>query len=123
MKSCWSIFGLWASRPKRLTTPTRPISYAGFQIRKRGQKEVLLEKLKMYEYKPRSEQPPRLLYMKNAISLKGLPPGDYDLTLILRDEIAKGPAAKQVVKFRIIPASDSGKQEKASPPDDKPALR
>ena len=28
--------------------------FAGFQIRKRGQKEVLLEKLKMYEYKPRT---------------------------------------------------------------------
>jgi len=95
--------------------------FAGFQIRKRGQKEVLLEKLKMYEYKPRSEQPPRFLYMKNAVSLKGLPPGDYDLTLILRDEIAKGPAAKQVVKFRIIPADDPAKQEKASPSEDKPA--
>ena len=41
--------------------------------------------------------------MKNAISLKGLPPGDYDLTLILHDEIAKGPAAKQVVRFRDHP--------------------
>ena len=46
-----------------------------FQIRKRGEKAVLLQKLKMYEYKPKSEQPPRYLYMKNAISLKGLPPG------------------------------------------------
>jgi hypothetical protein len=95
--------------------------FAGFQIRKRGQKEVLLEKLKMFEYKPKSEQPPRLLYMKNAISLKGLPPGDYDLTLTLRDEIAKGSSAKQVVKFRIIPADDPTKQEKASESDDKPA--
>jgi hypothetical protein len=95
--------------------------FAGFQIRKRGQKEVLLEKVKMFEYKPRSEQPPRLLYMKNAISLKGLPPGDYDLTLTLRDEIAKGSSAKQVVKFRVIPADDPTKQEKASESDDKPA--
>ena len=46
-----------------------------FQIRKRGQKEVLLQKLKMYEYKPKNERPPRLLYMKNAISLKGLAAG------------------------------------------------
>ena len=30
-----------------------------FQIRKRGEKAVLLQKLKMYEYKPKSEQPPR----------------------------------------------------------------
>jgi hypothetical protein len=51
-----------------------------FQIRKRGEKGVLLQKLKMYEYKPRGDQPPRNLYMKNVISLKGLTPGDYDLT-------------------------------------------
>jgi hypothetical protein len=95
--------------------------FAGFQIRKRGQKEVLLEKPKMYEYKPRNEQPPRLLYMKSAISLKGLPAGDYDLTLSLSDEIAKGPPVKQVVKFRVIPADDPSKQEKASLSDDKPA--
>jgi hypothetical protein len=91
-----------------------------FQIRKRGQKEVLLQKLKMYEYKPRNERPPRLLYMKNSISLKGLPPGEYDLTLILHDEVAKGTPAKQVVRFRVIPADDPGKQEKESRSDDKP---
>jgi hypothetical protein len=92
-----------------------------FQIRKRGQKEVLLQKLKMYEYKPRNEQrPPRLLYMKNSISLKGLSPGEYDLTLILHDEVAKGAPAKQVIRFRVIPADDPGKQEKESLSDDKP---
>ena len=97
--------------------------FAGFQIRKRGQKEVLLQKLKMYEYKPKSEQPPRLVYMKNAISLKGLAPGDYDLTMILTDEIAKGSPARQVVKFRIIPADDPQKDQKASKSDDQPASR
>jgi hypothetical protein len=92
-----------------------------FQIRKRGEKAVLQQKLKMYEYKPRSEQPPRYLYMKNAISLKGLGPGEYELTLILHDEIAKGPPAKQVVRFRIIAADLPQKQEKASQSDDQPA--
>ena len=62
-----------------------------FQIRKRGEKAILRQKQKMYEYKPRTAQPPRFIYMKNVISLKGLPPGDYDLTIILHDEIAKGP--------------------------------
>jgi hypothetical protein len=81
-----------------------------FQIRKRGQKEVLLFKQKMYEYKPRGDRPPRYLYMKNAISLKGLSPGEYDLTLILHDEVAKGPPAKQVVRFRVIPADEVEKQ-------------
>jgi hypothetical protein len=91
-----------------------------FQIRKRGQKEVLLQKLKMYEYKPRNERPPRLLYMKNSISLKGLSPGEYDLTLILHDEVAKGPPAKQVIRFRVIPADDPQEQEKASEAKDGP---
>lgn len=92
-----------------------------FQIRKRGQKEVLRQKLKMYEYKLKSERPPRFLYMKNSISLKGLAPGEYDLTFILHDEIAKGPPARQVVRFRVIPADDPEKVEKASKSADEPA--
>lgn len=92
----------------------------GFQIRKRGQKEVLLQKLRMYEYKPRSEQPPHFLYMKNAISLKGLGPGEYDLTILLHDEIAKGPAAQQVIRFRVLASDDPAKPEKASPPKEAP---
>jgi hypothetical protein len=99
----------------------------GFQIRKRGQKGVLLQKLKMYEYRPKSEVPPHYLYLKNAISLKGLAPGDYDLTLLLRDEIAKGPAAQQVVRFRVLPADDPEKLEKAEkaswPRADQPAAQ
>jgi len=83
-----------------------------FQIRKRGEKAILRQKLKFYEYKPKSKEPPRSIYMKNVIALKGLPPGDYDLTIILHDEIAKGPPATQVVKFRIIPPIDLEKREK-----------
>jgi hypothetical protein len=83
-----------------------------FQIRKRGEKAVLRQKLKFFEYKPKSAEPPRSIYMKNVIALKGLPPGEYDLTIILHDEIAKGPPATQVVKFRIIPPVDLEKAEK-----------
>ncbi len=83
-----------------------------FQIRKRGEKTVLRQKLRFYEYKPKSAEPPSLIYTKNVIALKGLPPGDYDLTIILHDEIAKGPPATQVVKFRIIPVVDLEKAEK-----------
>jgi hypothetical protein len=91
-----------------------------FQIRKRGEKTVLRQKLKFYEYKPKSTEPPRSIYMKNVIALKGLAPGDYDLTIILHDEIAKGPSATQVVKFRIIPPIDVEKavKEKAGKSDD-----
>jgi hypothetical protein len=75
----------------------------------------------MYTYKPRNEQPPRNLYMKNAISLKGLTPGDYDLTIVLHDEVAKGPPANQVIRFRVIPPIDPDKQGKDSPGEGKDA--
>jgi len=84
-----------------------------FQIRKHGEKAILRQKKKSFEYKPRGPRPPSLIYLKNVISLKELPPGDYDLTIILHDEIAKGPPATQVVKFRIIPPVDPSKKEKA----------
>jgi hypothetical protein len=83
-----------------------------FQIRKRGEKAVLLQKLRFYEYKPRQKEPPRFIYMKNVIALKGLKPGDYDLTITLHDELAKGPPATQVVKFRVIAPVDLEKTEK-----------
>ena len=83
-----------------------------FQIRKRGEKAVLRQKLKYFEYEPKSAEPPRSIYMKNVIALKGLSPGEYELTIILHDEIAKGPPATQVVKFRIIPPVDLEKAAK-----------
>jgi hypothetical protein len=79
------------------------------QIRKRGEKAILREKRKLLEYKPRNPYPPTFVYLRNTISLKGLPPGDYDLTIILRDEVASGPPATQVVQFRVIPAQDPRK--------------
>ena len=45
-----------------------------------------------------------LIFLRNTISLKGLKPGDYELIIILHDEIAKGPPATQAVKFRVIAA-------------------
>ena len=95
--------------------------YPDFQIRKRGEKSVLLQKMKMYEFKPKSDRPEPRVYMKNVISLKGLPPGDYDLTIILHDEIAKGPPASQVIRFRVIPPTDVREQEKTSQSTTEPA--
>jgi hypothetical protein len=87
--------------------------FPDFEIRKRGQKAILRQKKKAFEYKPRAQQPPGRIYLKNVISLKELPPGDYNLTIILHDEIAKGPPATQVVKFRIIPPADPRQIEDA----------
>jgi hypothetical protein len=80
------------------------------QIRKRGEKKVLREKLKMLDSSYKGEFPQETLFLRNTVSLKGLAPGDYDFTIILRDEISKGPAVTQVVRFRIV-AADVAKDE------------
>jgi len=88
------------------------------QIRKRGGKGVLRQKLKLLDYKPRTPSPPQYVFLRNTISLKGLAPGEYDLTIILRDEVAKCSPATQLVKFRVIPAQDPRKIDDASRPAD-----
>ncbi len=88
------------------------------QIRKRGEKTVLRQKLKLLDYKPKNASPPQYVYLRNTFSLKGLPPGDYDFTIILRDEVAKCPAATQVVKFRVIPAQDPRTADDGKRPKD-----
>ncbi len=65
----------------------------------------------MFEYKPTGKEPPRLVYLKTQVSLKGLPPGDYDLTIILHDEIDKGAVVTKVLPFRIIPVKDPRKTD------------
>jgi hypothetical protein len=89
-----------------------------FEIRKRGDKAVLLQKKKMFEYEPKSRDPLQEIYMKNQISLKGLKPGDYYLTLILHDEVAKGKPASQVIKFKVIEAEDPRKKAKENAKSD-----
>jgi hypothetical protein len=88
-----------------------------FQIRRRGQKAILREKKNLFEYKPSGPEPPRQLYFKLQVGLKGLSPGDYNLTVILHDEIANAVPATQVVKFRIVPPADAKKGEKSTQPE------
>jgi hypothetical protein len=77
------------------------------EIRKKGKKEIVRQKKKVVEYQPKQKQPLGPFYIRNTISLKGLDPGDYELTIILRDELDTGtPPSKQVVKFKVIPATD-----------------
>jgi hypothetical protein len=85
------------------------------QIRKRGEKKVLREKLKMLDSSDKSEFPPQTLFLRNTVSLKGLAPGEYDFTIILHDEISKAPAVSQVVRFRIVPADVVADPPKAEP--------
>ncbi len=79
------------------------------EIRKRGAKPKLREKKKLIEFKPVYPNPPSFVYVKQAVSLKGLAPGEYDLTIILHDELGKGATATQVVRFKVIPPLDPRK--------------
>ena len=77
------------------------------EIRKKGEKKIVRYKKKVVEYEPKTKDPPKQLYIRNTISLKGLEPGEYDLTIILRDELDKtAPPSRQVVRFKVIPAHD-----------------
>jgi hypothetical protein len=86
------------------------------EVRRRGEKKVLRQKKKLLEYKPVYETPERVIYLKQSVSLKGLEPGDYELTIILHDELAKGATATRVVKFKIIPPLDPRKVKEPPEP-------
>ncbi len=63
-----------------------------------------------------------MIYLRQTVSLKGLAPGDYELTIILHDELGKGATATQVVKFKIIPALDPRKVKEPPMPNELDAL-
>ncbi len=92
------------------------------EIRKRGEKKVVRQKKKVVDYAPKTkQQPPQQLYIRNTISLKGLDPGDYELTIILRDELDKeAPATRQMVKFKIVPPDDPRSKTPAEKSEDPP---
>ena len=53
------------------------------QVRRRGEKTVLLRKKSLLDYEPKSRQPLGPICLRNSFSLKGLPPGDYEYDIIL----------------------------------------
>ncbi len=72
------------------------------------------------DYTAKSKEPPRQIYMRNTISLKGPQPGEYDLTIILHDGLDKGsPPSRQVVRFKVVPPEDPRKKS-AAPASDPP---
>ena len=80
------------------------------RVRKKGERRVLLSKDKLVEYKGKSKEPPLNAFLTNSISLKSLPPGEYEMEIILHDEIGKGPTSTQILKFRVK-ASDTGEEK------------
>ena len=72
------------------------------QVRRKGEKTVLLRKKNLLDYEPKSRNPLGPIYLRNSFSLKGLPPGDYEYDIILRDENEPSPPAIQSLKFRVV---------------------
>lgn len=73
------------------------------QIRAAGSKKVLRRKDGILEYEAVARKPPRSVYLSNTFALKGLPPGEYEYDVILRDENdEKKPDVTASVKFRIV---------------------
>jgi hypothetical protein len=76
------------------------------QVRAAGKKKVLLRKAKLLDYEASSRTHPENVFIRNTFSLKGLPPGDYEYDVILRDENApkEQGSVTASVKFRVVPA-------------------
>jgi hypothetical protein len=92
------------------------------EIRKRGRREVVRQKRKVVEYEPKSKDPLGPIFIRNTISLKGLEPGEYELTIILRDEREKAaPPSRQVVPFKVIPPHDPRTKPAPTKDEDPPS--
>ncbi len=106
-------------RPLRYTVEENDDLYRAHLIqdnvlRRRGKKEVLRQKKKVVDYEPKSKTPLGPIYIKSTISLKGLTPGEYELTIILHDVLdPSAPPSTQVVPFKVIPPFDPRTKEAA----------
>lgn len=76
------------------------------RLRKRGDKTVLWSKLKMVDYQPRADTARPPISIHNKIALKGLLPGQYELEIVLRDEVGLTPPVVRVLAFEVIPARE-----------------
>jgi hypothetical protein len=74
-----------------------------FRIRRKGEKTVLMKKDNVLDYDPKFDGRDYRIYMLNNIGLKGLPPGEYELDVVLHDLLAVDATATQSVAFTIIP--------------------
>ena len=72
-------------------------------VRKKGSTKAIFDLKKMVEYEPRTKEPIGTTYISSVVSLKGLNPGEYELDLILRDELDldKKPI-EQTIGFTVI---------------------
>lgn len=89
------------------TRPDRDEHIARFsqrgKIRRKGTTAVVWSKPDLLDYTARGASPPARVYLMNAIALKGLKPGDYELEIQLKDEVGL-ISATQTLAFKIVAA-------------------
>jgi hypothetical protein len=72
------------------------------QIRRKGEKPVLRKKKNILDFEGKSEGEYGWIFLRNSVALKGLPPGEYEYDIILRDEQNPGSSVTGSMTFRII---------------------
>ena len=87
------------------------------RIRRKGEKTVVMKKDNILEYDPSFETPSERLYLINTVGLKGLPPGEYEYDIVLRDELDEGSTATQSLPFTIVPLPKIDPAPKSDGPD------
>ena len=85
------------------------------QVRRAGDRRVLQKKEKMVDYDVKSKTRPDFLYMENRISVKSLPPGKYELDIILHDALAKDSTSKQSLTFEVLASKPAPEPEPSGP--------
>ncbi len=88
------------------------------KIRRKGEKPVVWQKTNLLDYKPKADTREMPIFLKNAISLKTLKPGDYQLEITLRDEIGQSAPALKTVFFKVVPVKSEGEKTKGAPPSE-----
>ncbi len=72
------------------------------KLRIKGQESVYRSLNRVVDYETTTENPPTPLYLGAGVVLEGLRPGDFEVELILRDEIApEKPTASRKIPITI----------------------
>jgi len=72
------------------------------RIRKKGTKDAIWKKEKMFEFDAMNKVPPSHLYMRTDISIKGIRPGEYELDITVHDLLDKsGKEMTRTVGFTV----------------------
>lgn len=82
-------------------------------LRRKGQKKILLGRKKVIDYETLCEQSGKPIYLGVSLGVKEFPPGEYEADLIVHDRLGESKPALRTLAFRIEadspPAPNSSK--------------